>query len=213
MDRLDHLLAATESLLSRVDEVLATVGAPAGHDVWPELRRVRLLPGDAVRAVAALHPAAVAEAVPELRAQARACAATADALPLATDWSGAAAESYEAARRRTAEQLNAGPDSLSRRMTATADLADAVADWMTRTRHALATCLAGVLTSAPALTVGPAHLGAATETSTQSGLPTPDESRAAADIAARLLATIASAYDQAEDLLTEAAPLKSPQPA
>ncbi|WIM96826.1 hypothetical protein ACTOB_000295 [Actinoplanes oblitus] len=293
-DRLDPLLAAAEPLLSRVDEVLAAVGAPAGHDVWPELRRVRLLPGDAVRAVAALHPAAIAEPVAELRAQARACAATADALPLVTDWSGSAAEAYETARRRTAEQLNAGPDSLSRRMTATADLADALTDWMTRTRRDLAVTLADVLISAPALTLtaGPATggpldglmdaqflgslsgplagspsglladtpggpftgspgdpftgspggplagsrggpltgrpsgslvgspgglfagtpSGPSAGPASRTGLPSPEEARAAADIAAVLLAAVANSYDRAEDLLDAAVDLKTAQP-
>ncbi|MFI1994595.1 hypothetical protein [Actinoplanes sp. NPDC020271] len=193
MDRLDHLLTTAEPLLTRVDQVLSATGAPAGHDVWPQLRRVRLLPGDAARAVAALHPAAVAETVPELRVQAQACADTADALPLAATWTGDAAEAYESARRRTAEQLNLGPESLSRRMTATADLADALSGWMTRTRAGLAGTLAGVLTSAEALTL---VAGA--------GFPRPEETRAAADVAAVLLRSVGDSYDQAEELLDDA---------
>jgi hypothetical protein len=202
MDRLDDLLTAAEPLLSRVDQVLAAVGAPAGHDVWPELRRVRLLPGDAARAVAALHPAVVAEAVPELRAQARACADTAEALPLATGWAGDAAEAYETARRRAAEQLNAGPESLSRRMTATADLADALTDWMSRSRRDLAGALASVLTSAEALTL-----------TAGAGFPDSGESRAAADVAVLLLRTVGDSYDRGEDLLDDSLALRSPQPA
>jgi uncharacterized protein YukE len=202
MDRLDYLLTAAEPLLTRVDQVLSAAGAPAGHEVWPELRRVRLLPGDAARAVAALHPAAVADAAPELRAQAQACADTADTLPLATSWTGDAADAYESARRRTAEQLTATPDSLSHRMTATADLADALTDWMTRARQELAGTLAGVLISAEALTL-----------STGVGFPQPGETRAAADVAALLLRTVGDSYDQAEDLLADALSLKSPQPA
>ena len=202
MDQLDRLLPAAEPLLGRVDQVLSAVGAPAGHTVWPELRRVRLLPGDAARAVAALRPAAITEAVPELRAQARACADTADSLPLATGWAGDAAEAYELARRRAAERLNAGPDSLSRRMTATADLADALSDWMAGSRRALAGALAGVLTSAEALTL-----------TAGDGFPDPAESRAAADVAALLLRTVGDSYDRAEDLLDHAGTLTSPRPA
>ncbi|AEV81396.1 hypothetical protein ACWT_0384 [Actinoplanes sp. SE50] len=200
MDRLDQLLTVADPLLSRVDQLLTSVGAPAGHDVWPELRRVRLLPGDAVRAVAALHPAALADAVPELRAQARVCADTADALPLATTWTGHAAEAYEATRRRTAEQLNVGPDSLSRRMTATADLAGALHDWMTHTRAALAYALADSLNSAEALTV-----------TVSSGFPQPAETRAAAAIATHVLRTIADSYDRAENLLDDSSSLTTPQ--
>ncbi|GIF15131.1 hypothetical protein [Actinoplanes teichomyceticus] len=201
MDPLDRLMAAAGPLLSRVDQVLSTAGAPQGHRVWPELRRVRLLPGDAARAVAALRPAAVAEAAPQLRAQARACADTADALPVATSWTGDAAEAYEAARRRAAEQLNAGPDSLSRRMTATADLADALTDWMTSSRHELAGALAEALTSAEAMALA-----------TGGGFPDSGEARAAADVAALLLRTVGDSYDRAEHLLADAAPLRSPQP-
>jgi ElaB/YqjD/DUF883 family membrane-anchored ribosome-binding protein len=201
MDRLDQVLTAADPLLTRVDQVLSAAGAPAGHDVWLELRRVRLLPGDAARAVAALHPAAIAEAVPELRAQAQACADTAGALPLATTWSGHAAEAYESARRRTAEQLNQGQDSLSHRMTATAELADGLAAWMIRTRAGLAGTLAGVLTSAEALTL---VAGA--------GFPDPEETRAAAEVATILLRSVGDSYDQAEDLLDDASALTSPQP-
>ncbi|KUL32302.1 hypothetical protein [Actinoplanes awajinensis] len=202
MDQLDRLLTVAEPLLSRVDQVLSAAGAPEGHQVWPELRRVRLLPGDAARSVGALRPAVVAEAVPELRAHARACADTADALPLATSWTGDAADAYEALRRRTAEQLNAGPNSLSRRMTATADLADTLTDWMTHSRNALASALAEALTSAESLIL-------TTPGATFPGVP---ETRAAADIAALLLRTIADRYDLAEDLLAEIGPLRSPQP-
>lgn len=192
MDRLDHVLTVAEPLLARVDQVLSAAGAPADHDVWGELRRVRLLPGDAARAVAALRPSAVADAVPELRAQARTCADTADALPLATSWTGDAAEAYESARRHAAEQLNVGPESLSHRMSATADLADELTGWMTRTRADLADVLAGVLTSVEALTL-----------ITGAGFPQPDEARAAADVAAVLLRSVGDSYDRAEDLLAE----------
>ncbi|GIF05316.1 hypothetical protein [Actinoplanes siamensis] len=198
MDRLDDLLAATEPLLSRVDQVFSAAGAPQAHGVWSELRRVRLLPGDAVRAVAALRPAALADAAPQLRAQAQACVDTADALPPAGAWTGEAAEAYESARRRTAEQLTAGPDSLSRRMTATADLADALTDWMAHTRNVLAAALGEVLTSAEALTV-----------LTGGGFPEPSETEAAAGIAAHLLQAIADAYDRAETLLDDARSLRS----
>ncbi|MDI6100573.1 hypothetical protein QLQ12_18345 [Actinoplanes sp. NEAU-A12] len=200
MDRLDELLTAGTPLLSRVDEVLSTIGAPGGHDVWRELRRIRLLPGDAARAVAALRPTAILEAGPELRADARAYADLADALPLAGDWSGEAADAYETARRSTAERLNGGPDSLGRRMEATADLADALAGWMLRARGELTSTLAEVMLSAEAITLlGGDH-------------PPADSAAAAAAIGARLLHTIAGSYDEAEDLLADSAGLQNPLP-
>ncbi len=196
MDRLDHLLDAASPLLNRVDEILSTVGAPEGHAVWVELRRVRVLPGDAARAVGALHPEAIRSAVPELRADVQAYAAVADGLPLPGAWQGEAAEAYEVARRRIAEHLNGGPDSLGHRMAATADLADALTGWMTRARGELAGTLATVLASAEcvALTTGDLK---------------PDElARLAADMAAPLLRTVADAYDRGESLIDEAAALQ-----
>ncbi|MBW6437680.1 hypothetical protein KZ829_28490 [Actinoplanes hulinensis] len=198
MDRLDQLLDAAAPLLNRVDEVLATIGAPEGHDVWAELRRVRLLPGDAARAVAALHPASILDAVPELRADARAYADLADALPPAGSWSGEAAEAYEAARRRAAEHLNGGPDSLGSRMEATADLADDLTDWMIRTRDDLAVTLAEASLSTEAITLaGGDH-------------PPDAQATAAATLGAVLLRTIADSYDRAEGLLDGSTALQTP---
>ena len=197
-DRLDRLVEAASPLLGRVDAVLSGVGAPEGHPVWPELRRVRLLPGDAVRAVGALSPEPMRDAAPELRAEARTYADVADALPRAEEWTGAAADAYEQARRRAAERLNGGPDSLGRRMEATADLAEALTEWMSRAREDLASALAEVLTSAEAITL-------------TGGEVAPDEeARAAAGVAALLLRTVADSYDRGEALLDESAPLQDP---
>ncbi|MEU4559255.1 hypothetical protein AB0F72_12785 [Actinoplanes sp. NPDC023936] len=197
MDRLDHLLDAASPLLDRVDRVLSTVGAPEGHPVWPELRRVRVLPGDAARAVGALYPEAILDAVPELRADARAYAAVADALPLAGAWEGEAADAYEQARRRTAEHLNGGPESLGHRMEATADLADALTAWMARSRGDLAAMLAAVLTSAEAVAL------------TAGDLPPDEEARLAADVAAPVLRTVADSYDRGEALLDASVSLQT----
>lgn len=166
MDRLDEMLDVASPLLRRVDELLETAGAPPDHGLWAELRRVRLLPGDACRAVAALQPEAFADAVPELRADARACADTAADLPPPGDWTGAAAETYDDLRRRTAAQLGGGPDSLDERLEATADLAVALTEWMSRTRADLATSLALVLISADALTLTTAASTAVASTAT-----------------------------------------------
>ncbi|SDT72398.1 hypothetical protein [Actinoplanes derwentensis] len=200
MDRLDQLLTVANPLLTRVDDVLSTVGAPGGHDVWAELRRVRLLPGDAARAVAGLRPTAILDSVPELRADARAYADLADALPLPGEWSGAAADAYEQARRSTAERLHGGPDSLGERMEATADLADALTGWMLGARADLAESLAEVCLTTEALTLtGSAH-------------PPGQEAGAAAAIGAILLRTVADSYDRAEDLLDDYVRLQNPLP-
>jgi len=203
MDRLDHLLDAARPMLDRVDQMLSVVGAPGDHRVWGELRRVRLLPGDAARAVAALRPAALGEAGPEIRAEARACVEIAAGLPAPEEWMGAAAEAYDEARRRSAAQLSGGDESLDERLEATADLAEALRDWMQQTRDELARALAEALASseAAALTMaGGMPPGAA-------------DIVGAADIAASLLRVVAHNYEFADDLirgssdLTEALPL------
>lgn len=196
-DRLDELVEAAGPLLDRADSVLSVVGAAEGHRVWSELRRVRLLPGDAVRAVCDLRPDAVLESVPELRDYTRAYADLADALPVADTWSGEAAEAYEQARRRAAVHLNGGPDSLGHRMGATADLGDALAEWMRRTRGDLAMALAEVLGSAEAVTLSAGEL------------PPDEEASAAAEVAALLLRTVADNYDRGEQLLDESAALQN----
>jgi uncharacterized protein YukE len=201
MDRLDHLLDTASPLLDLIDRVLSTVGAPEGHPVWPELRRVRLLPGDAARAVGALYPEAILDAVPELRADAQAYAAVADALPLAGAWEGEAADAYEQARRRTAEHLNGGPDSLGHRMAATADLADALTNWMARARGDLAAILVAVLASTEAVAL-----------TTADSLPPDEEARLAADLAAPVLRTVADSYDRGETLIDESVALQNALP-
>lgn len=198
MDTLDHVMDTAGPLLRRVDEVLSGVGAPWNHAVWTEMRRVRLLPGDAAQAVAALRAADLADAAPELRADARGYAGVADALPPAGAWSGDAAEAYDAARRRSALHLSGGPDSLDERLEATADLADALVEWIAQSRAGLAGTLAAVLGSAQALTLS----AATTIDPAATG-----EVAAAADVGRLVLQTVADIYDQAGDLLDGSADL------
>ncbi|MBL7260984.1 hypothetical protein [Paractinoplanes lichenicola] len=202
MDRLDQVLDSATPLLRRAEDVLELAGAPPGHPVWGHLRRVRLMPADAARAVAELRPAALAEAEPELRAGARLCAGTAAALPPPDEWEGEAADAYDDQRRRVAAHLSGGHDSLEERFEATADLAAALHDWMTRARDNLAAVLADALTSAEALTLtGPASLP-----------PTSAESVAAADLTAHVLRAIADDYAEAEELLEGSRQLADPIP-
>ncbi|MFC7274314.1 hypothetical protein ACFQS1_10005 [Paractinoplanes rhizophilus] len=190
MDRLDAVLAAAAPLLTRVDDLLGTMGAPADHDVWRQLRRVRLLPGDAARAVAALHPGEFDDAVGLLRSDARACADVAAALPPPDGWEGEAADAYAEVRRRVADRLSGDGDSLDERLEASADLAQALIDWMTRARADLAAALATVLSSEQALT-----------------LAAEDAPEAAAEVGAYVLRAIADSYAEADDLLQASAEL------
>lgn len=202
MDRLDEVAAAAAPLLRRVGDVLTAGGAPEGHEVWDELRRVRLLPADAVRAVAALRPSAFDDAVTELRSGARACAETAAELPPPGGWTGEAAEAYDDLRARAATHLSGGGESLDERLEATADLAQALTDWMAQTRSRLAAALAGVLLSGEALTLS-APPGAP---------PAVAEIEAAAQVAARLLREIADSYAEPADLLHGSADLATAVP-
>ncbi|MEV4637873.1 hypothetical protein AB0J80_11010 [Actinoplanes sp. NPDC049548] len=191
MDRLDQLLGAASPLLRRVDALLRAGGAPPDHGVWHQLRRVRLLPGDAARAVAALRPTDLRDAGPELRADARACALLAAHLPPPGEWSGAAADSYDQARQRTAERLSGGETSLTERLEASADLAEALVDWMRTTRDGLAWILAELLGSTEAVVLA----------SDTMDIASPREAGASADIAEKVLQAVADAYDEATDLL------------
>jgi hypothetical protein len=202
-DPLDTLLDTVGPLLRRVDDVLSTGGAPPDHPVWREIRRVRLLPWDAVLAVAALRPETMREAVRELRADVRAYSAVADSLPSPGVWSGEAAEAYDQARRRTVDHLSGGAESLDERLNATADLAEAMADWMVRARADLAATLAEVLSSAEGLLLS-FRIDAPPEAGDVS---------AAAEVAVEVLRTIATGYDMADDLLQGSTRLAVPLPA
>ncbi|MGW4940551.1 hypothetical protein ACWEOZ_03050 [Actinoplanes sp. NPDC004185] len=200
MDRLDRLLATAGPLLRRVDDVLATVGAPPEHRVWIQLRRVRLLPGDAARAVAVLRPEELGEAAPELRADARAYAVLAASLPGPGEWTGAAAEAYDAARQRAAAHLSGGPESLDERLQASADLADSLVTWMRSARDALAEVLAEVLSSTQAVALA----------ATEMDLASAREQEAAADVAMKVLRAVADAYEPGAELLHTSARLAEP---
>ena len=202
MDRLDELVGAAAPLLGRVDDVLTEAGAPAEHGVWDQLRRVRLLPGDAVKVVAGLRPDDFPAATAELRADARACVETAAGLPGPGDWEGEAAEAYDRVRERVAGQLSGGGESLDERLEATADLAQALGDWMATTRSDLAAALARVLASGEAVVLG---AGIATP-------PAANEIDAAAEVAAYLLRIIADDYAEAADLLQGSADLAASIP-
>jgi uncharacterized protein YukE len=202
MDPLDDLLPTARPLLDRVDQMLTVAGAPADHRVWGELRRVRLLPGDAARAVASLQPAALGDAGPEIRAEAQACAEVAAGLPAPDQWSGAAAEAYDDVRQRMAAQLSGGDESLDERLEATADLAEALRDWMEQTRNELARVLAEALGSSEAAALA------------SGGVTPPSDADivGAADVAASVLRVIADNYEYATDLIRGSAELATAMP-
>jgi hypothetical protein len=190
MDLLDELAADAAALLACVDETLAAEGASAEHPVWPLLRRVRVLPGAAVRAVCALRPDEVTAVLTALRSAGSAVTVT--DLPGPADWQGVAAERYDAERQALAVHLT---DTVGGRIDATARLTADVAAWMTDARRDAAVALAEVLGSAEAVAVRLELAGAGD---------------AAADIAVRVLTAVADAYDRAADLGDDSAGLTVP---
>jgi hypothetical protein len=182
VDALDRLAGPARDLLSRVDETLARAGAPPDHPLWPLLRRLGVLPGDAVAAVATLRPAPLAGAGPVLRTLSSQYAQPRGMPP---DWQGPAAEVFTAGWTNLSGYVEVG---LAGRLAETASCAEAVVDWVGRTRLAVARVLAAVMTSAEAVTMG-------------SGDEPTQVVRAAADIAARVLGVVADAYAQGDALL------------
>ncbi|MEU8189858.1 hypothetical protein [Micromonospora carbonacea] len=201
MDALDRLAEPGLDLLDRVDTLLAG-GAPEGHRLWPLLRRMQVLPGDAVRGFLDLHPAPLTGAGHAVRGLVRAYDEVCRTLTDPAAWSGPAASAYDQARAALLRHLDEGPESLVGRLEATAGYADALADWVEGSRLALARALADVLGSAEAVRVR-AATAAATAGDTGPGAA---GLLAAADIAHRVLAVLGVAYDGAETLLRQWSP-------
>ena len=197
MDVLDRLAEPGLDLLARVDTLLAA-GAPEGHRLWPLLRRMQVLPGDAVRQFLDLHPAPLATAGDAVRRLVRGYDDASAALSDPVAWSGPAAAAYDEARAALLRHLDEGPESLVGRLESTAGYADALADWVQGSRLALARALADVLGSAEAVTV---HA-----TTRSPGGEGSAGAVAAAEIAARVLAVLGVAYDGAETLLRQWSP-------
>ncbi|MFI6763337.1 hypothetical protein ACIBF5_29810 [Micromonospora sp. NPDC050417] len=192
MDPLDHLAGSAADLLGRVDDLLAAAGAPDDHRIWPLLRRLRALPGAVLGEVLALRPAPLTAAGHAVRAQIEEYVHARQYLTGDDPWQGAGARAYAAHRDALAAYLDGDrSESLTGRLDATVSYADAVADWMVRTRYALARTLAEVLGSAEAVAVVTAGRGG------DPGVAGP----AAAEIGARVLATAAEAEEQARALL------------
>jgi hypothetical protein len=193
MDALDRLAGPAADLLARVDATLAAGGAEPDHPVWPLLRRLGALPGDAAGAVSALRPGPLATAASAVRPLARAYADTAADLRRAVSWSGPAAEAYAASAEALAEH-GGGVEGLPARLRNAGDYAAALCGWMAETRRELARALADALGSAQAV---------ALHATDPAGPPHPEAVAAAADIAARVLSAVAAAYEHADRLRDE----------
>ncbi|GIF65464.1 hypothetical protein Ais01nite_34990 [Asanoa ishikariensis] len=181
-DALDHLARPAGHLLARVDDLLSRFGAADDDPVWPLLRRVRALPGEAVAALAStLRAEPIAAAGVAVRARTTTYDEARVAVTAPVVWEGPAGDAFSAHAARLAAELTTATDALA----ATARLADEVADWATRTRARLAAVLAEVLTSGEAVAVV---------------LGTNDAARAAVTIATRVLTALDAASTDAETI-------------
>jgi hypothetical protein len=147
-DPLARLAPAAAPLLHRVDDVLAQAGIAGEDPIWPLLRRVRALPSAAVAAVAGWRADPCAAGA--LRALARRYEDAVDGLPRYPPWEGAGAQGY--ARHWGGLRAHV-VEGLAGRLRDTATYADEVADWVARSRRAVAVALADVLGSAEAVTL------------------------------------------------------------
>lgn len=208
MDALDRVAGPALDLLARVDDQLTRHGAAAADPVWPLLRQVRALPGDAVAAFRAVRPAPLAAAGAAIRPHLDGYAEAADALAGRVDWTGAAAQAYDAVRAALATRLTGGsptttgpvsPVSLAGNLAATAGYAEALADWVSSSRSLLAVVLADALRSTEATTLVTAGVPGVA-----SGLPgVPETADAAAALAVRVLAVLLEIAERGEELLAQ----------
>lgn len=197
MDALARLEPVARPLTHAVDQLLATLGAPAEHPVWSLLRRVSATPADALSAIAQLDPArlrAIAAAVRE-----RAVAYDAAAVPADVDWLGLAGQTYAVrAAALDAHQRADGAGSLAGRLRATAGYLDETAQWQQSSRDRLARALAAVMTSSQAVAIRVPAAGGF--------LDTGPSVVAAADVSAGLLRAVAAGLDEGQALRERWAP-------
>ena len=204
MDALDRVAGPALDLLARVDEQLTRHGAAAEHPVWPLLRQVRALPGDAVAAFRAVRPAPLAAAGAAIRPHLDGYAEAAEALAGRVDWSGAAAQAYDAVRVALATRLTGGgPVGLAGSLAATAGYAEALAAWASSSRSALAVVLADALRSTEAVILVTAGVPGVA-----SGVR--EAADAAAALAVPVLAVLLEIAEQGEELLAQWRPRLAP---
>jgi hypothetical protein len=213
MDALDRLVEPAGALLRQVETTLATAGAPEDDPLWPLLRRMRVLPADAVAGVAGWRAEPLEGMLPGLRSLRERYEQAADAAPAWPVWEGAGAETYAArwAALRAhladpgpsgapgptgARGLSGAPGpaaaggtaeagSVAGRMSATIRFTEELADWVTASRRSMATALAEVLGCAEAVAVTAGGAGAGP---------------AAARIATHLLGVAAGLVDEGQRL-------------
>jgi hypothetical protein len=191
-DSLDRLLPAGTDLLERVDAALLAHGLPAGHPGIALLRRLGASPADVLHAVSTWRPAAARDAAAVHRGIAERYERQRDLITVPVGWAGAAGEGFAAHRAALVDFLtstgSAAEAGLVGRLRATAAYLDEVAEWLDRSRDAMARSVADVLGSAEAVQL---H---ASDADVAVGLLDGGAAEAAATIAVHLLTAAAEAY-------------------
>ena len=206
MDLLDQIHPASRDLLDRVDATLLAAGAPGDHRIWPLLRRVGALPGEAVGHFAAATPERLAAVAVPLRDHADGYRSSVASVPAVAAWRGPAAEGFAAQWSTLSGHLAGDDETMAGRLIDTARFLDDVSGWLTRARRELAGALAECLGSAQAGAVRglPAAAGPDPRHALTwgSGTPAPREAvAAAATIGAHLLAAVAEIIDDGQRTL------------
>jgi len=180
MDLLDRVIGPGSDLLVRVDEILSRHGAPAAHPVWALLHRLGVMPSVALDQVAGLAPSDISAAGTPLSGIASDLHTAVASLPSDVTSRGATADGFGARWNGLARQIGDGADRLSATAAAVAELAA----WAGTARRDLAGVLGACLGSAEAVLVRSASVTGDA-----------DSIRAAADIAADVLESLAKTVD------------------
>jgi len=209
MDLLDQIHPASRDLLDRVDATLLAAGAPGDHRIWPLLRRVGALPGEAVGQLAAATPERLAAAAVPLREHADGYRSSVASVPAVAAWRGPAAEGFAAQWSTLSGHLAGDDETMAGRLLDTARFLDDVGGWLGRARRELAGALAECLGSAQAgavrgLPAAPGPDLLLDPRQALAGTPAPREAvAAAAAIGAHLLATVAEIIDDGQRTLDD----------
>lgn len=185
-DLLNRVMGPAADLLERIDAGLTGFGAPPDHPVWPLLRRVGALPGDAVTHFSEMTPDPIEESQRHLRDLAARCRVEAEASGT-LGWSGAAASAYTSRWAEISKSLSGDEDSLDVRIDATASYLSDIAAWIVTSRRViageLAVCL-GARETVSLRAIGEPNLGLDRSTIVD-----------AADLGARVLRVVAGCVD------------------
>ena len=153
MDLLERVHPVARGLLARVDATLLSSGAPDDHPIWPLLRGLGALPGEAVDRLSGITPEALGAAAAPLRDRADGLRSGTASVPAVAAWRGPAAESFAARWSTLAGHLAGDEETMAGRLADTARYLEEVAAWLGRARRELAGALAECLGSAEAATL------------------------------------------------------------